>query len=247
MIHPTYPFFSFSAQKQYILPPSSVLFIGCVGSDKYAEILREASTKAGLRVEYRLDPSTPTGRCGVILTDHNRSMCTHLAAANEYKIEHLKSPEIWPLVEQSSVYFVGGYHLTVCPPAILALAEEAAAKDKIFILSLAAPFIPLLFKDQLDQTAPYWDYIIGNETEARSYADSHELGTQNVKKIARELAELPKENGKRKRIVVITQGTDPTVVAVQGEKEEREYPVHEIEKEKIHDTTGAGWVSLLSP
>lgn len=151
------------------------------------------------------------------------------------------------MVEQSSVYFVGGYHLTVCPPAILALAEEAVAKDKIFILSLAAPFIPLLFKDQLDQTAPYWDYIIGNETEARSYADSHELGTQNVKKIARVLAELPKENGKRKRIVVITQGTDPTVVAVQGEKEEREYLVHEIEKEKIHDTTGAGWVYLLSP
>lgn len=126
-------------------------------------------------------------------------------------------------------------------PAILALAEEAAAKDKIFILSLSAPFIPLFFKDQLDQTAPYWDYLIGNETEARSYADSHDLGTQDVKKIARVLAELPKENGKRKRIVVITQGTDPTVVAVQGEKEEREYPVHEIEKEKISDTTGAGW------
>lgn len=240
-------FYFVSRQKQYILPPSSVLFIGCVGSDKYADILREASTKAGLRVEYRLDPSTPTGRCGVVLTDHNRSMCTHLAAANEYKIEHLKSPEIWPLVEQASVYFVGGYHLTVCLPAILALAHEAAANDKIFILSLSAPFIPVFFKDQLDQTAPYWDYVIGNETEARSYADSHELDTQDIKKIARALAELPKENGRRKRTVIITQGTDPTVVAVQGEKEEREYPVHEIEKEKIHDTTGAGWVSLLSP
>lgn len=150
------------------------------------------------------------------------------------------------MVEQASIYFVGGYHLTVCLPAILTLAEEAAANDKIFILSLAAPFIPHFFKDQLDQTAPYWDYVIGNETEARSYADSHELGTQNINKIARVLAELPKENGKRKRIVVITQGTDPTVVAVQGEKEEREYPVHEIEKEKINDTTGAGWVALLS-
>lgn len=114
-------------------------------------------------------------------------------------------------------------------------------------MSLSAPFIPVFFKDQLDQTAPYWDYVIGNETEARSYADSHDLVTQDVKKIARALAELPKVNGRRKRTVVITQGTGPTVVAVQGEKEEREYPVHEIEKEKINDTTGAGWVSLLSP
>ncbi len=133
--------------------------------------------------------------------------------------------------------------MTVSVPAILALAEEAVKNDKVFILSLSAPFIPQFFKDQLDQTAPYWDYVIGNETEARSYADSHGLGTQELKEIARHLAELPKENGKRKRTIVITQGTEPTIVAVQGEKGEREYAVHEIAKDDICDTTGAGWVS----
>jgi adenosine kinase len=45
----------------------------------------------------------------------------------------LKSPEIWNLVEQAKVYYIGGYHLTVCVPAILALGEEAAAKDKVSI------------------------------------------------------------------------------------------------------------------
>jgi adenosine kinase len=58
-------------------------------------------------------------------------MCTDLAAANCYKIDHLKSPEIWKLVEQAKVYFVGGYHLTVSPPAIMALAEEAAQNNKV--------------------------------------------------------------------------------------------------------------------
>ncbi|MCJ1269637.1 adenosine kinase [Lobaria immixta] len=225
---------------QYILPPKSVLYIGCVGSDKYASILRSACEAAGLRVEYRVDPDTPTGRCGVIITGHDRSMCTHLAAANEYKIEHLKSPNIWALVQQASFYFVGGYHLTVCVPAVLALAEEAAAHDKVFALSLSAPFIPQFFKDPLDQTAPYWDYLIGNETEAKTYADSHSLGTQDVAQIARQIADLPKKNQKRKRTVVITQGTDPTVVAVQGEHDVREFPVHEIDKAKICDTNGAG-------
>jgi adenosine kinase len=60
-------------------------------------------------------------------------MCTDLAAANHYKIEHLKSPEIWNLVEQAQIYYVGGYHLTVCVPAIMALAEEAASKNKVCI------------------------------------------------------------------------------------------------------------------
>jgi adenosine kinase len=78
-----------------------------------------------------IDPEQPTGRCGVIITGHNRSMCTDLAAANCYKLEHLKSPEIWKLVEQATAYFVGGYHLTVCVPAAMALAEEAAKNNKV--------------------------------------------------------------------------------------------------------------------
>ncbi|MCJ1303567.1 adenosine kinase [Hypocenomyce scalaris] len=225
---------------QYMLPPKSTLFIGAVGSDKYAEILREACASAGVRTEYFTSTSNPTGRCGVIITGHDRSMCTHLAAANDYKIEHLTSPEIWKLVEQAKVYFVGGYHLTVCPDAVMALAHEAAQKNKIFVLSLSAPFIPQFFKDPLDATAPFWDYVIGNETEARSYAESHAWGTQDVEEIARRLAELPKENGKRKRVVVVTQGTEETVLAVQGESGVRTFPVHEVDKETICDTTGAG-------
>ena len=166
-------------------------------------------------------------------------MCTHLAAANEYKIEHLKSPSIWSLVEQAQVYYVGGFHLTVCVPAVMALAEEAASKDKIFTLNLSAPFIPQFFKDPLDQTSEYWDYVIGNETEAIAYADSHGLGTKDIKSIAKHLAELPKKNKGRKRTAVITQATDPTIVAVQGQGV-MEFPVHAIGKDEINDTTGAG-------
>ncbi|KAF1819924.1 Ribokinase-like protein [Dissoconium aciculare CBS 342.82] len=223
---------------QYILSPNSVVFFGCVGKDKYADILQEANKEAGLAVRYRYDEETPTGRCGVIITGHNRSMCTDLAAANKYKIEHLK--ENWSVVENSKAYFVGGYHLTVSVPSILALAEEAAKKNKPFILSLSAPFIPQFFKDPLDQTAPYWDYVIGNETEATSYADSHDLNTHDISAIAKALANLPKENKQRKRVAIITQGTDPTIVAVQGEDEVKSYPVHKIDKSEIVDTTGAG-------
>ena len=63
-------------------------------------------------------------------------MCTDLAAANHYKIEHLKQPSIWALVEQAQFYYVGGYHLTVCVPAIMALAEEAVAKNKVLLTQL---------------------------------------------------------------------------------------------------------------
>ncbi|KAI9818491.1 MAG: adenosine kinase [Pycnora praestabilis] len=228
---------------QYILPPKSVVYIGCVGKDKYADILQSAAKEAELRVEYRIDDSQPTGRCGVIITGHDRSMCTHLAAANEYKIEHLKQPKIWKLVENAKVYFVGGYHLTVSVPSVMALAEEAASKNKIFMFSLSAPFIPEFFKEPLDQTAPYWDYVVGNETEALAYAKSHDLGTEDISTIAKKIAHLPKKNTSRPRTVIITQGTDPTIVAVgnsSGEPSVKSFPVHVIDKKEINDTTGAG-------
>jgi adenosine kinase len=166
-------------------------------------------------------------------------MVTDLGAANHYDLDHLKSPEVWKLVENATHYFVGGYHLTVCPPAIQVLAEEAAKKDKVFVFSLSAPFIPQFFKEPLDASAPYWDYVIGNETEALAYADSHGLETKDIKEIAKHLAALPKANSKRERVAIITQGTLPTIVAENG-KEVKEYPVHAIDKSLINDTTGAG-------
>ena len=127
----------------------------------------------------------------------------------------------------------------------MALAEEAAKENKVFVLSLSAPFIPQFFKEPLGETSGYWDYVIGNETEAMAWAESQGLhDTKDIKAIAHSLAELPKVNKARKRVAIVTQGTDPTVVAVQGEKEVREYPVHAIGKEEICDTTGAGYVSI---
>ncbi|KAG6079639.1 hypothetical protein E4U31_006424 [Claviceps sp. LM219 group G6] len=225
---------------QYILPPNSVVYLGGAGDDKYSAIMHDAVKAAGLRVEYRVDKEHKTGRCGVVITGHNRSLCTDLGAANHYDLDHLKKPEIWSLVENAEVFYVGGYHFTVCPPAIMELAKQAAEKNKIFVLSLSAPFIPQFFKDPVDASAPYWDYVIGNETEAAAYAESHDLPSKEPMHVAMHLANLPKENGKRKRVAIITQGTEPTLVAIQGEDQIKEFPVHAISKEQINDTNGAG-------
>ena len=101
-------------------------------------------------MEYRYDEEQPTGRCGAVITGHNRSLCTDLAAANCYKLDHLKSPEIWNLVEQAKVYYVGGYHLTACVPAVLALGEEAAAKEKVNISTKSGIWKSLLISHCLD-------------------------------------------------------------------------------------------------
>ena len=228
---------------QYVLPPKSVWYIGCVGDDEYAQILREKCAEQGLHVEYRVDPKVPTGKCGVVITDKHRTMLTHLSAANEYKIEHLQQPNIWSMVEKTSVFYVGGYHLTVCVPAALALAKHAAETNKIYMLSLSAGFIPQFFKDQVAEIMPYCDYVFGNENEAKTWAESHGHNGASILEAAKLMAETPKENKKRPRVVIVTQGTDPTIVARSeggGETELKEYPVSTIAPEEINDTNGAG-------
>ena len=109
---------------------------------------------------------------------------------------------------------------------------------KTFILNLSAPFIPQFFKDPLDSILPYVDILLGNETEAASYAESHGIASKDIKEIAKEIAGLPKKNSKKERTVVFTQGTDPTITVVGSNV--TEYPVHAISKEQINDTNGAG-------
>jgi adenosine kinase len=229
---------------QYMLPPDSVWYIGSVGDDSYSKILREKCAEQGLHVEYHVD-SEPTGKCGVVITDHHRTMLTHLAAANNYKVDHLKQEKIWAMVEKTPVFYVGGYHLTVCVPAAMMLAKHAAETNKTFMLSLSAGFIPQFFKDPLAEILPYCDYVFGNENEASTWAESNgfQANKDNIKACAKALAETPKKNSQRPRVVIITQGTEPTIVAVKEEGKDAEvdeYPVAAIEDSKINDTNGAG-------
>lgn len=73
-----------------------------------------------------------------------------------------------------------------------------------------------------------------------AYAESHDLKTKDIPEIAKHLANLPKKNNKRKRVAIVTQGTDPTIVATQGDDKVQTFPVHPIDSKEIVDTTGAG-------
>lgn len=124
-----------------MLPAKSTVYVGCIGDDDYGKKLTAACEKEGVRTEYLIDPNVSTGRCGVVITGQDRSMCTELGAANHYKIDHLKSPEVWKLVENAKVIYVGGFHLTVCVPAIKALAEHCAKTNKVTLLQVSFCFL----------------------------------------------------------------------------------------------------------
>ncbi|NWH93606.1 ADK kinase, partial [Aegithalos caudatus] len=131
-----------------------------------------------------------------------------------------------------------GFFLTVSPEAVLKVAAQASANNKIFSLNLSAPFISQFYKEPMMKVMPYVDVLFGNETEAASFAREQGFETEDIKEIARKTQALPKVNTKRQRIVVFTQGKNDTILATENEV--TTFPVLVSDQSEIVDTNGAG-------
>jgi len=218
--------------------PQACSYIGCVGKDKYADIMRTKAENDRVHVAYMTDESTATGTCAVLITGDKRSLVANLSAANKYQVAHLREPVNWALVEAAQIYYISGFFLTVSPETIQLVARHAAEKNKIFAMNLAAPFLAQFFQEPMLEAAPYWDIVFGNETEAVAFAEQNSYGTTDIKEIAMKLSQHPKVNQQRTRMVVFTQGKDPTIVCQDGKISV--FPVAPLAPEAIVDTNAAG-------
>ncbi|XP_061083957.1 adenosine kinase-like isoform X1 [Conger conger] len=220
-------------------PQGVATFFGCIGTDRFGEILKEKAEEAHVDARYYQQEEEPTGTCAACITGDNRSLVANLAAANCYKKDkHLDLEENWKLVEKAKVYYIAGFFLTVSLESILKVARHASEQNKLFSLNLSAPFISQFYKQQMMEVMPYVDILFGNETEAATFAREQGYETEDIEEIARKAQDLPKVNKKRQRVVVFTQGKDGTVLA-KGDKV-MTFPVLEINPSDIVDTNGAG-------
>mmetsp|Transcript_1611 Transcript_1611/g.2171 ORF Transcript_1611/g.2171 Transcript_1611/m.2171 type:complete len:353 (+) Transcript_1611:106-1164(+) len=213
-------------------------FMGCVGAnDDYGKQLETCAAQDGVLVHYMKDETTPTGTCAALIKDGERALIANLAAANNFKESHLETPKAQEIIKAAQFYYIAGFFLTVSVESLLTVAKHAVAENKVFALNLSAPFIIDFFGDQLGQALPYADFLFGNESEAETFAKKHDLG-DDLKEVALKVASMPKENGKRDRIVVFTQGSKSTIVATKGVV--TEYAVEPLSKDLLVDTNGAG-------
>jgi adenosine kinase len=226
---------------QRLLPPRSVVYVGATGDDEFRDKLVRAAQGDGLTTEYVTIPGgVPTGTCAALISGHDRSLVTKLSAAEKLTVEHLKEGHYQGLIQGAQVYYVEGYFLTVTPEGILEVAKHAAEHNKIFTMNFSAPFIPQFFTKVLDEVLPYLDIVFGNEGEAEAFASAHNLpNPKDIKATAIYIANLPKVNAQRERLVVFTQGVNNTIVA-KRDGSVQEFPIIAIAEADIVDCNGAG-------
>merc|ERR1711934_1063686 len=211
---------------------------GCVGKDNYGQTLEAKAKEAGVNVQYQISTEFPTGRCAVLITGQDRSLVTKLDAANHFTVDHLDDGKNWKTVESAKVVYSAGFFLTVSVDSMLKVGKYCAANNRTYCLNLSAPFLIQFFKDQMMSVMPYADIVFGNETEAATFADAFNLGTKDISKIAQAISMLPKENGSKGRMVVITQGADPVVCVHNGVV--TTFEAERLPADNIVDTNGAG-------
>jgi len=222
----------------FLQKPKVTTYMGCVGSDKYSKILEDKATTDGLNVRYQYTDKEPTGTCAVLITGKERSLCANLAAANCFSPSHIEKPENKQLIDNAKYIYISGFFLTVSPESIQTVAKHAYDSDKMFMMNLSAPFLCEHFQKPMLAAFPYVDILFGNETEADAFARANNLNATDRRQIALKISEMGKINGKRKRIVVITQGAEAVLLVKDGTV--TEYPVIKLPEEKVVDTNGAG-------
>lgn len=217
--------------------PGSTAYMGAVGADGYGETLEKCSTEDGVLVHYMKNPEVASGTCAVLINGGERSLIANLAAANTFKIDHIKTSTSEAIINRAKVYYISGFFLTVSPDTILSVAKHSAENNKVFCMNLSAPFIVQFFGSQLEQCMPYCDFVFANESEAAAYGVAKGYG-EDLGVIALKLAAEPKASGARPRVVVFTQGSEATIVAANGVV--TRYAVDALPRELLVDTNGAG-------
>merc|ERR1719463_232793 len=121
--------------------PGATAYMGCVGKDDFAEKMKAACGKDGVKVCYMEDANTPTGTCACLINGIERSLCTNLNAANNYKETHLQQAENWKLCTEAKIIYSAGFFITVSPPSIKLASEQAMKGGALYCMNLSAPFL----------------------------------------------------------------------------------------------------------
>lgn len=228
---------------------SRVAYMGCVGNDDNMHKMKQSvEEEYGVKAVYLVDDSGhPTGTCGVLVSDHgkSRSLVANLGAANHFKKSHLEA-HVSDILDKAQVIYSSGYFITSASDSLQFLCNYTAtsATRPTFAFNLAAPFICEVdcFRDVLMQTIAFVDVLFGNDAEAEVLAKKLGWADCDLVGIAQKLANLEKKgiSAERKRIVVITQGSEPTIVAVQGEAAAKLAPIVSVQTDEIVDSNGCG-------
>lgn len=214
-------------------------YVGCIADDKYGIILKEAAEKDGVTMHLEYTAKAATGSCAVCISGKERSLIANLAAANCLSPAHMQSTAVTQAMQAARLFYLTGFTLTIDVEYVLQVAAAARANGGKFMLNLSAPFLLQFFTENFNKVVPFLDVIFGNAEEAKTLAAVMKWDVEGTAEIAKKAAAALPYTGSHDRLVVFTDGSDPTIYVTAG-GQSGEVPVKPIAPESIVDLNGAG-------
>jgi len=96
----------------------------------------------------------------------------------------------------------------------LEVGKYAVESNKPLGFNLSACFLIEFNTKEVNAALEYADYVFCNEDEAKKFGEINKIEFTTLKDVAVAIAKSTKLNEKRGRTVVITQGKEPIIVAI---------------------------------
>lgn len=241
----------------WMLPGSQISYVGALGTDRFAEILKNALANAGVHQLFEECEGQPTGTCAGLILNKDRALLANLGAATTLSLKHMQTEAVQAAIERAGVYYAEGFFLNTVssPDNLLTVAQHAHQHGKLFCFNLNAPYLSMAFQGRIQLLMPHVDILFGSDEDLLTYAsvrwprdfDLSTLGSvvrphsrrqaTLVRALAR-ISMLPTVTTGRARLVVATCGSHDTHVAC-GDRV-RSYPVQPMAQEEMVDVNGAG-------
>jgi len=109
--------------------------------------------------------------------------------------------------------YTTGFFIDSNNEAVQALCNYATTNDKPLGLNLSALFVVQFYMDQVRAAIKHADYVFCNEDEGSAFATANGLEASDRAGIAKIIASFEQASANRPRVVIITQGAEPTIVA----------------------------------
>ncbi|KAJ1451892.1 Ribokinase-like protein [Pelagophyceae sp. CCMP2097] len=214
----------------------STSFIGTVGRDDDGSLFEKAGEDAGVRMCSAVSDDESTGVSCVLRLEGRLTFLAHVGVAQSIDVAHFETPRAAEALKRARVVFVSGLLLPCSSAAVMHVARHAHEAGQVLVLKVGGTFIVDHCWALVSAVLPFVDVLVCNKAEALAYGRRN--GLEDVPAIALHLAAHAKASGSRSRIVVVTDGPSPTVVAHAGRAEE--FAVDTIARDLAVDHMGQG-------
>lgn len=112
--------------------------------------------------------------------------------------------------------YTTGFFLDSNKEAFGKVCAHASANNIPMGINLSAAFLIGIYLQDFKDNLKHADYVFCNEDESSCFAEANGLEAKDREGIAKKVAQWEKSNTKRPRVVIMTQGPEPTIVATSA-------------------------------